>query len=80
MIPVRGYYGEDFCVMEHEWQCTVTGSLLGLAGAGRRVAFRVLHVWEFRDGLIGRENVWLDGLGILRQLAAPRRATAEISS
>jgi hypothetical protein len=24
-------------------------------------AFRILHVFEFRDCLIGRENVWLDG-------------------
>jgi hypothetical protein len=28
---------------------------------GKRVSFRVLHLWEFRNGRIARENVWLDG-------------------
>jgi hypothetical protein len=28
----------------------------------------VLHVFEFRDGLISRENVWLDGAAIQQQL------------
>jgi hypothetical protein len=31
--------------------------------------FRVLHVFEFRDGLISRENVWLDGAAIAAPLA-----------
>ena len=70
MIPTRTYYGDDFCVIEHEWRGTVPGSFLGLAGNGKRIAFRLLHVWEFRDGLISRENVWLDGGGIAAQLAA----------
>jgi hypothetical protein len=35
----------------------------------------MLHVWEFRDGLISRENVWLDGSSILAQLTAPDLAT-----
>jgi ketosteroid isomerase-like protein len=75
MVPVRGYYGEDFCVVEHEWRGSVPGSILGIEGRGRRISFRVLHVWEFRDGLIARENVWLDVVGILRQLSAPQQAT-----
>lgn len=77
LVPVRAYYGEDFCVVEHEWRGTVESSLLGLASAGQRLAFRVLRIWEFQDGLIGRESIWLDGLGILRQqLMAPQSATA----
>ncbi len=47
---------------------TVTGSMLGLPGHGRRISFRILHVFEFKDGLISRENVWLDGAAIQQQL------------
>lgn len=74
MIPLRGYYGEDFCVIEHEWSGTVPGSLLGIPGHGRPVAFRLLHIFEFRDGLISRENAWLDTGAIVAQLTAPQNA------
>ena len=36
---------------------------------GRTVQFRILHVCEFRDGKISRENVWLDVAAIMQQLA-----------
>ena len=39
---------------------TVVGSMLGLPGNGRRISFRIMHVFEFRDGLVSHENVWLD--------------------
>jgi steroid delta-isomerase-like uncharacterized protein len=68
MVPVHRYYGEDFCVMEHRWTGTVPGTFLGVPGDGRRIAFRLLHVWEFREGKISRENVWLDGGSIIAQL------------
>ncbi|MBO0681611.1 MAG: nuclear transport factor 2 family protein [Candidatus Dormibacteraeota bacterium] len=68
MVPTRAYYGDDFCVTEHSWTGTVPGQFFGVAGHGRRITFRMLHVWEFRDGLISRENVWLDGAGINAQL------------
>jgi steroid delta-isomerase-like uncharacterized protein len=70
MEPSRRYYGEDFCAIEHQWQGTVPGSFLGIPGRGRRIAFRMLHIWEFRDGKISRENVWLDGGHIMSQLTA----------
>jgi steroid delta-isomerase-like uncharacterized protein len=69
--PVHSYYGDDFCVMEHAWTGTVPGEFLGVPGNGRRITFRMIHVWEFRDGLISRENVWLDGAAIVAQLTAP---------
>jgi hypothetical protein len=28
-----------------------------------------VHVFEFRDGLISRENVWLDSAAIVSQLS-----------
>lgn len=68
MVPTRRYYGEDFCVMEHDATGTIRGEFLGIPGHGKRVTFRLLHVWEFRDGLISRENVWLDGDSIVSQL------------
>jgi SnoaL-like polyketide cyclase len=76
MGPTRRYYGDDFCVMEHEWTGTVPGEFLGMPGHGRRISFRLLHVWEFRDGRISRENVWLDGSAIVAQLTAPEPAHA----
>jgi predicted ester cyclase len=63
-------------VLEHEWAGTVPGSFLGVPGQGRRITFRMLHVWEFRDGKIRRENVWLDGGTIVAQLTAPEAAAA----
>lgn len=75
MVPTRSHYGEDFCVIEHDWTGTVPGEFLGIPGHGRRITFRLLHVWEFRDGRISRENVWLDGGAITAQLTAPDAAT-----
>jgi steroid delta-isomerase-like uncharacterized protein len=71
MDVTRRYYGEDFCVMEHQTTGTVPGEFFGMPGNGRQVTFRMLHVWEFRDGLISRENVWFDGAAIMAQLTAP---------
>jgi len=76
MTPAHSYYGEDFCVIEHATTGTVLGELLGVPGNGRRITFRMLHVWEFRDGLMSRENVWLDGAAIVAQLTASPVGTA----
>jgi len=40
-----------------------------MEGRGRSVHFRMLHVFDFRDGRISRENVWLDGGSIAHQLS-----------
>jgi len=64
-------YGEDFCVIEHQFSGSVPGEFLGIPGHGRRISFRMLHVWEFDDGRMSRENVWLDGGAIVAQLTAP---------
>jgi steroid delta-isomerase-like uncharacterized protein len=47
----------------------VVGSMLGMPGNGRWISFRILHVFEFRDGLVSRENVWLDTAAIAAQLS-----------
>jgi steroid delta-isomerase-like uncharacterized protein len=48
---------------------TVIGSMFGLPGNGRTISFRMLHVFEFRDGLISRENIWLDSAAVIDQLS-----------
>ncbi len=74
----HAWYGEDFCVIEHQYRGSVPGEFLGVLGHGKPVEFRMLHVWEFEDGKISRENVWLDSGAIIAQLAGAR--TEEPSS
>jgi uncharacterized protein len=61
-------YGEDFVVDDKIWTARVTGEFMGIPGHGRRISIRVLHVFEFRDGLISRENVWIDAGAAIAQL------------
>jgi len=70
-------YGEDFAVDDKIWTARVTGEFMGIPGHGRRISIRVLHIFEFRDGLISRENVWIDGGAAIAQLTSP--AAAETS-
>ncbi|MFJ8494587.1 ester cyclase [Streptomyces sp. NPDC094038] len=67
----RTYCSDDAVTMENVMTGTVPGSMLGIPGGGRRITFRILHVFEFRDGLIARENVWLDGAAVAARLTAP---------
>lgn len=67
--PLRRYHGDDFCVDEVLWRGVATGAPFGLDGRDRPVAFRLLHVCEFGDGKITRENVWLDTASLFAQLA-----------
>jgi hypothetical protein len=66
--PLRRYYGEDFIVDEVIYTGQADGALFGCEGHRGRVSFRMLHVVEFRDGLISRENVWMDLDTARRQL------------
>lgn len=66
---VRQYRADDAMVLEQLMTGTVIGSMLGLPGNGRRVRFRMLHVFEFRDGLISRESVWLDAPAVVDHLS-----------
>ncbi len=66
---LRQYLADDAMVLDGLMTGTVIGSLLGLPGNGRRISFRMLHVFEFRDGLISRENIWLDTAAGVDQLS-----------
>ncbi|MFI0480954.1 nuclear transport factor 2 family protein [Actinomadura sp. 9N215] len=68
--PVRRYHGPDFVVDECVFTARAVGEPFGVPGDGREVSFRLLHVCEFRDGKISRENVWMDTAAALAQLGA----------
>jgi hypothetical protein len=69
VTPVRRLYGDDFVVDEAIWQGHVEdGGIFLCEGKRGPVSFRILHVFEFRDGQIRRENVWCDLAAIQRQL------------
>ena len=68
--PVARWYGVDFLVDETLWTGRVEDAdVFGLPGRSGNVTFRLLHVFQFRDGLISREEVWSDIVGISEQVA-----------
>jgi steroid delta-isomerase-like uncharacterized protein len=64
------YNASNAMIIENLMTATVTGQFLGIPGNGKQVRFRALHVFEFRDGRISRENLWLDGAAVAAQLAS----------
>lgn len=69
--PLNRFFDGDTMILEQSMTGTVIGEMLGIAGNGRRVTFRILHVFGFRDGLISREQVWIDSGAIMAQLSTP---------
>jgi ketosteroid isomerase-like protein len=61
-------HGVDFLVDEVTWHGRAIGHPFGFDGQNRAFSHRLLHVLEFRDGLIARENVWVDFAAIAQQL------------
>lgn len=47
---------------------TVNGSYLGVECHGAPVRFRILHVFDLRDGLISREQAWFDTASVIAEL------------
>jgi ketosteroid isomerase-like protein len=69
VTPVRRLYGEDFVIDESIWHGHIADGRPFLCdGKSGAVSFRILHVFEFKDGKISRENVWCDLAAIQRQL------------
>lgn len=58
MTLTRIYHGAAHCVTEHEFTASVKGAFPGVPEGAARIRGRLLHLFEFRDGLISRENVW----------------------
>jgi steroid delta-isomerase-like uncharacterized protein len=74
VTPVRRLYGEDFVVDEVMITARATGMMLGIPGNNREVTFRLMHVCEFRDGRMSRENVWMDVAALMQQLTVAESA------
>lgn len=67
--PLRRYYGEGFLVDETLWHGYIEDGAPFLCDGRRgKVSFRLLHVFEIRDGKISREQAWCDLAAIQRQL------------
>jgi predicted ester cyclase len=66
----RCFFDGDTMILERNMTGTVIGERLGIPGNGWRVTFRILHVFGFRDGLISREQVWIDSGAIVAQLTS----------
>lgn len=69
MKSVLRFSDADHVVDESRATGHVDGKFLGVEGGGAPVAFRILHVFDLRDGLISREQAWFDTALILRQIA-----------
>lgn len=69
VTPIRRYYGDGFVVDETMWHGQIDdGRPFLCEGKSGRVSFRLLHVFEVRDGKITREQAWCDLAAIQRQL------------
>ena len=68
--PLHRWFAGDTMLLEQLMTGSVIGEMLGIAGNGRRVTFKIFHVFEFADDLISREQVWIDSGAIVAQLTA----------
>jgi ketosteroid isomerase-like protein len=71
VTPVRRFYAEGVVIDETLVEGYAHGRPFDLEGYGRPVRFRLLRIFELRDGLISRVNAWFDLGTIRRQLAPP---------
>jgi predicted ester cyclase len=67
---VRRLYGPNLVIDESDVTAIALQPPFGLPvqGGGHPFRFRLLHVFELRDGLISREQAWFDTKAIERQL------------
>lgn len=69
VTPLKRYYGDDFMIDETLWKGQIDDGRPFLCdGRSGKVSFRLLHIFEFRDGRIAREQAWCDLAAIQRQL------------
>jgi uncharacterized protein len=72
IVPIRRLYGENFVMDESLVDGYAHGRPFDMEGYSRPVRFRILRIFEFRDGLIARETAWFDIIAVQRQLGPPR--------
>jgi ketosteroid isomerase-like protein len=69
VTPLRRLYGENFVVDEAMWHGRVAnGRPFLMEGKSGKVSFRLLHIFELRNGKIANEQVWCDLAALQRQL------------
>ncbi len=69
VVSRRRLYGDNFMVDDSLWSGRAPGRPFGIEARNRPLSFRLLHVLEFKDdGVISRENVWVDLATIQQQL------------
>ena len=68
---IRRIHGPDHAWEEGVVHATAAGKPFGLDGGGRRVIYRLNHLFEFRNVLIQRELVVPDVASIFAQMSQP---------
>jgi SnoaL-like domain len=69
VTPLKRYYGDDFLIDETMWHGQITDGRPFLCdGKSGKVSFRLLHIFEFKNGMIAREQAWCDLAAIQKQL------------
>jgi steroid delta-isomerase-like uncharacterized protein len=68
MVSTFRFASADHVIDEAVLSGHVRGTYLGIEADGAPVSFRILHVFDIRDGLIAREQAWFDTAGVARQL------------
>lgn len=81
VTPLRRFYGEDFLIDETLWHGRVVdGRPFLMPGVSGKVSFRLLHVFEVKDGKISSEQVWCDLAALQKQLGVEVVTGAEIAA
>ena len=74
---VSRFASDDHVVDESVATGHIGGTFIGIDGGGAPVRFRILHVFDIRDGLISREQAWFDTAGVIRQVEAHRQQASK---
>jgi steroid delta-isomerase-like uncharacterized protein len=69
--PLNRFFDGDTMILEQIMTGRMVGEMFGIPGNGKRISFRILHIFGFRDNLISSEQVWVDGASVAAQLTAP---------
>jgi ketosteroid isomerase-like protein len=66
---VARLYGDSHVVFDCEVDAVLKGVVVQRPEPEGRSTFRVLHVFEFNDGKISRENVWTDNVAMAQSFS-----------
>jgi steroid delta-isomerase-like uncharacterized protein len=78
MVSTLRLASDDHVIDESILSGHVHGTFLGVEADGAPVRFRILHVFDIRDGLISREQAWFDTARVVRELEQYVARAAEL--